>query len=119
MSSRVVHFEVTADKPERAVKFYGDVFGWKISQWGAQEYWMADTGTGDGIGGAIMPRSGKSGTVNTIGVESLDQAAKAIQKAGGKVTSERQAVPTGGYFCYCEDTEGNPFGIIQFDKNAK
>ena len=28
--ARVVHFEITADKPERAVRFYEQALGWKI-----------------------------------------------------------------------------------------
>ncbi len=27
---RVVHFEIPADDPERAIEFYRQVFGWKI-----------------------------------------------------------------------------------------
>jgi hypothetical protein len=27
---RVVHFEVDAKKPERAIRFYEEVFGWRI-----------------------------------------------------------------------------------------
>jgi catechol 2,3-dioxygenase-like lactoylglutathione lyase family enzyme len=27
---RVVHFEIHADDPKRAIKFYQDVFGWEI-----------------------------------------------------------------------------------------
>lgn len=27
---RVVHFEIGADRPERAIKFYEEVFEWKI-----------------------------------------------------------------------------------------
>ena len=43
--SRVVHFELCADDPERAVKFYEEVFGWKIQKWdGPQDYWLATTG---------------------------------------------------------------------------
>ena len=30
--SRVVHFEIPADDPERAVEFYKKVFGWKIDK---------------------------------------------------------------------------------------
>lgn len=33
---RVVHFDITADDPERASKFYTDVFGWRIEK-SAQE----------------------------------------------------------------------------------
>jgi hypothetical protein len=30
--ARVVHFEIPADKPERAVAFYQKVFDWKIEK---------------------------------------------------------------------------------------
>ena len=29
--NRVVHFEIQAEKPERAAKFYREVFGWIIT----------------------------------------------------------------------------------------
>ncbi len=39
---RVVHFEINADDPERAAKFYQNVFGWKIKKWeGPIDYWLA------------------------------------------------------------------------------
>ncbi len=39
--SRVVHFEIPADDPARAVKFYEKVFGWKFQKWeGPMEYWL-------------------------------------------------------------------------------
>jgi hypothetical protein len=28
-------------------------------------------------------------------------------------------IPGVGYFAYCQDTEGNTFGIMQEDKSAK
>lgn len=48
---RVIHFEITADEPERALKFYEEVFGWKTQRWsgGEQTYWLKNTGT-DGPG---------------------------------------------------------------------
>ncbi|MGI5916342.1 MAG: VOC family protein [Anaerolineae bacterium] len=30
---RVIHFELNADDPERAARFYQDVFGWTIEKW--------------------------------------------------------------------------------------
>jgi predicted enzyme related to lactoylglutathione lyase len=30
---KVIWFEIPADDPERAIKFYEDVFGWKIEKW--------------------------------------------------------------------------------------
>jgi predicted enzyme related to lactoylglutathione lyase len=42
---RVVHFEIVADNPERAIKFYKEVFGWEFKKWdGPQDYWFVKTG---------------------------------------------------------------------------
>lgn len=42
---RVVHFEIDAKKPERAIEFYEKVFGWKIEKWkGPVDYWLIMTG---------------------------------------------------------------------------
>jgi predicted enzyme related to lactoylglutathione lyase len=121
--ARVVHFEINADNPERASKFYGTVFGWNIQKWdGPQQYWLASTGDKSemGIDGAIMPRQHpQATTVNTIGVGSLDESLKKITENGGKIVMERQTIPGVGYFAYCQDTEGNTFGVMQPDMNAK
>jgi predicted enzyme related to lactoylglutathione lyase len=114
--SRVVHFEITADEPERAAEFYAKVFGWKLQRWtGSQPYWLATTGApaSPGIDGAIMHRhdSGQK-VINTVGVESWDEAAEAIAAAGGKV-GDRNVIPGVGTFAYCQDTEGNLFGIME------
>jgi len=119
---RVIHFEIGADDVKRAVKFYKDAFGWRIETWGGpMEYWLCTTGPDSepGINGAIMPRTGKHATINTISVTSIEEASKKITRAGGKITSATQPVPGIGYFCYCADSEGNPFGIMQADPNAK
>ena len=114
--ARVVHFEITADDPARAAGFYGKVFGWKFLRWeGSQPYWLATTGEkgSAGIDGAIMNRHGSGQKViNTIGVESWEEAAKAIEAAGGKV-GDKDLIPGVGTFAYCEDTEGNLFGIME------
>jgi len=114
---RVVHFEISADNAERAIDFYKKVFGWKIDKWeGEPEYWLVRTGQRDqpGIDGAIMPRQKcVPPTVNTIAVEDLDAAIEEVKSSGGKVVSEKNEIPKIGWFCYCLDTEGNMFGILQ------
>src|SRR4051812_48595280 len=56
---RPVHFEFTAEDPERAAKFYGDVFGWKIQKWdGPVPYWLIETGKDvPGIDGGMQLRT--------------------------------------------------------------
>jgi predicted enzyme related to lactoylglutathione lyase len=124
--SRGIHFELPADNPERAVKFYQDVLGWKINKWGPVDYWLAITGTDTepGIDGAIMRRaerveSGRSkGPVITFSVDSVDNCSAAIIRAGGKVIKPKTAIPGVGYHAYCTDPEGNEFGILEEDHSA-
>ena len=121
---RVVHFDLTAQDPERATKFYRDVFAWSFEKWsGPMEYWMANTGSDKqpGINGGLSRRQADqpAGTQTTIDVPSVDEFSAKVGKAGGKVVRPKNAIPGVGYFALCEDTEGNAFGIIQFDQNAK
>lgn len=120
---RVIHFEIPAAEPDRAAAFYGKVFGWKFDKWaGPTEYWMVTTGTEGtpGINGGMMKKPGGiTSTTNTIGVESVDAAVIAAVEAGGKNIMPKTPIPGVGYFAYCEDTEGNLFGVMQMDPNAK
>jgi len=120
---RIIHFDIPADDPARAQKFYQDIFGWKFDKWnGPMEYWMAKTGDDKqpGINGGLAKRQpGQTGVTNTIDVHSVDEYAKKIESKGGKVIMPKMAIQGVGYFAQCLDTEGNVFGIIQMDQNAK
>lgn len=118
----VIHFEISADDCERAVKFYENVFGWKFNKWnGPEEYWLVTTGpdTQPGINGGFFKRKGPVGHVNTVNVPSVDEFAAKITTAGGKVVVPKMAIPGVGYLIYCQDTEGSVFGITQSDPSAK
>ena len=119
---RVIHFELTADDPERAVQLYEKVFGWKIQKWdGPQDYWLAATGDpgSPGIDGAIMRRDpNMHSVINTIGVRSLDDSLAKVTAGGGTLVAPRMTIPGVGYFAYCQDTEGNTFGLMQNDPAA-
>ena len=119
---RVIHFEIGAEQPERAIKFYRDVFGWKIEKWdGPMDYWLVTTGerTEPGIDGAIQqrPEPGFT-TVNTVGVISLEDSVTRITAAGGKVLQPKMPIPGQGYFALCQDTECNKFGLMQADTSV-
>ncbi len=114
---RVVHFEVQADDPDRASRFYEEVFGWKIQKWdGPVDYWLAATGeeSDPGINGAIKHKVTPEQTViNTIDVPSVDEYIEKTLDAGGSVVMPRTEIPGVGYHAYCKDTEGNIFGLIE------
>jgi predicted enzyme related to lactoylglutathione lyase len=119
---RVIHFDIAADDPLRAKTFYEQVFGWKIDKWdGPMDYWLITTGPSEeaGIDGGLGMRSEPgSGTENTIGVDSVDDYLARITAHGGKVIRPKAAVPGVGWLAYCEDSEGNRFGLMQNDPTA-
>lgn len=120
---RVVHFEIHADDPERAVAFYTCVFGWTVSRWGDQPYWLLDTGPADapGINGAILPRSGERpplgapivGMVNTVQVDDLDASLARATELGGQLALDKMEIPGVGTVAYVIDTEANVVGMLQ------
>jgi predicted enzyme related to lactoylglutathione lyase len=119
---RPVHFEISARSPERAAAFYRDVFDWEITKWnGSSDYWVIVTGKfGPGIDGGLLRREAwNRGTVNTIDVPSIEEALERIVASGGRITDPTMAIPGVGWLAYCEDPEGNRFGVMQADPQAR
>jgi len=121
---KVVHFEITADDLGRAKEFYGSSFGWDL-----QDVDMGDGATyttvttvsidekmmptePGAINGGLMKRSSETPSpVITVGVDSVDDALKRVEAAGGSVVTPRTEIPGMGAFAYFTDTEGNTLGL--------
>jgi predicted enzyme related to lactoylglutathione lyase len=125
---RVVHFEIHAEDPERAIRFYQGLFGWEFSKWaGPQDYWLIKTGPDGvpGINGGMIRRHGSIdgqaviGYVCTIDVPSVDEYVQKIIAGGGPIVLPKMPIPGVGWLAYGKDTEGNIFGIMQMDAAAK
>lgn len=120
---RVVHFEIDAKKPDRAIKFYEKVFSWKIKKWeGSVEYYLITTGkeSEPGIDGGLSRRTeSEPSTVNTIDVPSVDEFIKKVEASGGTIIRPKMAVSGVGYMAYFKDPEGNIFGMMESDESAK
>lgn len=131
MDHTVVHFEIPADDPERAAKFYRELFGWDITRWegaaGGIEYWMVQTvPTGPdgmpvrpGINGGLMRRMfpGQA-PVNYVAVDDVDEFVRKAERLGAKVLMTKQPVPGMGWFAQFADSEGNVVAIWQHDPSA-
>jgi uncharacterized protein len=120
---RPIHFDLTAENPDRAMNFYKDTFGWKFEKWeGPMEYWMITTGDGKepGINGGLSKKGQQSmPNMNTIGVSSADKFSSMVEEKGGKILMPKTLIPGVGWFVTCQDTEGNTFGIIEENRDAK
>lgn len=122
MSNRVVHFEIPSDNPEVGIQFFENVFGWKFTRFGNQEYWLAATGSDDepGINGAILRKKHPDHPLaNTIKVDDLKATLELIGKEGGKVVVQPMAIPTVGWLAFFQDPDRNIHGVMQEDKEAK
>jgi predicted enzyme related to lactoylglutathione lyase len=118
----VVHFEIPADDVARAKGFYSSVFDWKLQDMPEMEYTVVQTTEVDdetqmptspgAINGGLVRRSDEVPVpVLTVDVDSIDQALKQVQAAGGRVVRERTEIPGMGAYAYFTDTEGNTVGL--------
>lgn len=126
--SRVVHFEIHAGNPERAITFYQKVFDWSFQKWeGPMPYWLITTGPNDqpGINGGLIQRQGEVdgqaviAYICTIDVKSVDDSIGIVEQNGGTVVVPKMPIPGVGWLVYCKDTEGNIFGMMQAAPEAK
>jgi predicted enzyme related to lactoylglutathione lyase len=124
---RPVHFEIHASDPEKLVAFYAGVFGWKLTNYMPGEYWLIDTGTGDGINGGLVRRRGPAPApdapvnafVCSIGIDSVDESLKRALAAGASMALPKMAIPNVGWQAYIKDPDGNLLGLHQRDASAK
>jgi predicted enzyme related to lactoylglutathione lyase len=125
---RVIHFEIHADQPERAMRFYASVFGWQFTSLKGMpvDYWAVHTGeSGPGIDGGLMPRltpmdgAAITAFVATVAVPDLDKYVMKVATSGGQLAVPKMAIRGVGWLAYCKDTEGNLFGMLEADALAK
>lgn len=88
----------------KAVKFYGEVFGWTFQRWdGPQDYWLIPTGPDGG----------------TLDVADLDAPLATVISKGGKNVRAKSPVLGIGHVVCCEDPDGGLFGLRQANASAR
>jgi predicted enzyme related to lactoylglutathione lyase len=120
---KIVHFEIPFDDKKRAMKFYSDVFGWKLTDMAEMSYVMAETVAVDNeqrpkepgaINGGLFQRPKEApNPVIYAGVASIDRTIEKVQAAGGKVVTPRTPIPGMGAFARVVDPEGNVLGLFE------
>ena len=121
-TANIVWFEIPADNVERAKKFYGALFGWKIEKFpgaAVEDYWHIDTGGADNSpdGGLLKRMHPQQPITNYVLVPSVDEAAAKVEKLGGKIMKPKTEVPQMGCFVICRDTENNEFALWEKSEN--
>ena len=128
-----MHFEIPANDVEKLRKFYAELFGWKIEKYpGPTVYYTLQTvPVGEdmmpvraGVNGGLFPRKDAAmpqdaKPTNYIGVESIDEYAKKIEKLGGKIHVPKMEIKGLGWWALATDPEGNHFGLLEYLKPSK
>jgi uncharacterized protein len=123
MQATVSHFEIPARDPERAARFYREVFGWSVEPlpWERPYYKVRGSAVPSGAG-----REGIDGGITEAG-EGLDQpllminiegeelggVLERITAAGGRVDLPVTRVGEMGWWARFRDPEGNLLGLWQ------
>lgn len=121
--ARIIHFDLVAKNAQRAIDFYSKVFDWRFEKWnGPMEYWLITTGdqSDEGIDGGLS--EGEPNYIMgslTIRVESLEKTSESVKANGGSAPSEKRPIQGVGWFMEMTDPDGNKFGLMQSDPQAK
>ena len=121
MPSRLTHFEIYGDEPEKLAAFYSELLGWRIERAEGVDYWrIAVDAPAVVAGGGIVrpPAFAHRGWMNFVEVESIDAALAAVNRLGGAVVKEKSAVPKTAWHAVIADPAGNAFVIWQPDPTA-
>lgn len=122
LTNGVAWFEISADNPEAAEKFYGDLFDWQFSKIAeVSNDYRAIKAPGQSIAGALVAAGGAIPTYATFGiiVEDVEATCRQAEAAGGKVLVQPSAYgPAGMTFAYLADPSGNLLGISSVPEGA-
>lgn len=110
------HLEVPVTDMEEAKKFYGNIFDW--SEEGVMQRWdenyilvnLGENRTSFGLKKEEV--KSKNQVVITMGVDDIDSKLKEVEKAGGKIITEKYEIaPEVGFAGNFEDPFGNEWGL--------
>lgn len=114
----VVWAEIPVTDMDAAMKFYGDVFGWKLTLDTSGPNPMAIfSGAPGSVGGHLYRGKpavdGAGSTIHLAVPDSLAAATERCKAAGGTVGIGPITIPPGN-FTYCTDPDGNSIGLFEF-----
>lgn len=115
-----IWYELMSSAPDAAQKFYGAVLGWTFQDSGQKDMdYRMFSANGEGVGGFMaltdeMTSNGaRPGWMGYIKVNDVDAAAKALEKAGGKVHRQPWNISEVGRVAFVTDPQGTMFYIMQ------
>jgi predicted enzyme related to lactoylglutathione lyase len=115
--------EIATSNLEESVKFYRELFGWKITKSQnddiKMDYREFDTGLGHPSGGMYEMTTEMFGNeippphfINYVSVDDVDESAKRVTELGGKILVEPHDIPKTGRMIVVQDPTGATLALI-------
>lgn len=120
MTNPLFHFEIPVTDMDRAVAFYEDVFGYRLSRENIDGYDMAFFPRADGQPGASgalakgdVYRPSHDGAVVYFDVADIDAIVARAKGRGARVLYPKKDIGEAGFVAEIEDSEGNRIALSQ------
>jgi predicted enzyme related to lactoylglutathione lyase len=120
MQNPAVYFEIPVSDLDRAIKFYGDVFGFDFTKDNIHGNEMAffpyDPAAGGITGGLAkgdIYKPTKDGVLIYFFVPDIDETIAKIEQLGSQILFPKTKAGDFGYVAEFEDSEGNRIGLSQ------
>jgi uncharacterized protein len=114
MNAPVLQWQLVAANPDQAAQFYGDLFGWTITNRNAMGYRQVAAGEG-GISGGVWPAppGGPSFVQLFVGVPDVEQSVAKAVELGARVVVPPTTLPDGDVMAVLADPGGVTFGLMR------
>ena len=113
----ICHVELQVTDLANSQAFFGSIFDWQFRSFGTE---MVVFGAGEThVGGlnkvpSVVPANY---AVAWFDVDDIDASLGAVTAAGGVIKNPKHPVPNVGWSAEFTDLDGNPVGIVQFDRS--
>jgi uncharacterized protein len=114
MANPFVHIELHTQDPEKARKFYGELFDWKLEAYPEMDYTIIDVGE-TGRGGGIMKSPMPDAPPQWVPYVLVDDVGASTEKArslGATVLQDVTEIPGIGWFSMLQDPTGAAFALF-------
>ncbi|GAA1854473.1 VOC family protein [Actinomadura bangladeshensis] len=109
----VAWFQIGADAPEEARRFYGDMFGWRFAgDPGDEGYELITYPDAAAPSGGLAGRGGPHAVFFVL-VEDVDAACAEAERHGGEIAVPPKTAASGLRFAHLQDPSGNRFGVFK------
>ena len=111
-SNRFAYLELPTGNVASLKQFYGQLFGWKLQDWGEDYTAFSDSGLDGGFN--ADPEHKPQAPLAIIQTDVIEALETEIVAAGGRVTRPTFAFPGGRRFHFT-DPSGNELAVMQLD----